>query len=240
MNKVVAALLLLAPLPAAANDGFYVGGHVGYLFGTGTATLGDPTGIASAGGSSAVGQLFGGVQAGYQTVLPSRWMLGVELDLSFIDARESAQVLSYRTTAGGYADEQLEYLGGLRGRLGYALGAWTPFVTGGLAFASTRWSNTSLTTGNEDATPGQWRLGWTVGAGLDYAVDKRWTARVEYLYTNLGPTGFTFGAPARYDTQYDLHRVRFALNYHFGDGGGANEEEKADDRGFGSWEIHGQ
>jgi high affinity Mn2+ porin len=239
MNKVLAAVLLLAPVPAAANDGFYFGGHVGYLFGTGSATLGDPTGIASAGGSSAVGQLFGGVQGGYQAILPSRWMLGVELDLSFIDARESAQVLSYRTTAGGYADEQLEYLGGLRGRLGYALGAWTPFVTGGLAFASTRWSRTDLTTGNQDATPGQWRMGYVLGAGVDYALDRRWTARAEYLYTRLGLAGFSFASPARYDSLYDLHRFRIGLNYHFG----AVDEAKAetsDDRGPGTWELHGQ
>jgi len=49
---LVTAGLLLAPLPSAANDGFYFGGHVGYLFGTGTATLGDPVGVASSGGSN--------------------------------------------------------------------------------------------------------------------------------------------------------------------------------------------
>jgi len=165
---LVTAGLLLAPFPAGANDGFYFGGHVGYLFGTGTATLSDPTGIA--GGSNSIGQLFGGVQGGWQTTLPSRWMVGIELDLSFMDARDGAQVLSYRATGAGYADEQLEYLGTARGRLGYAMGAWTPFVTGGLAFASTRWGRTDLTTGNEDATPGQWRLGYTLGAGVDYAL----------------------------------------------------------------------
>ncbi len=239
MNKVLAAILLLAPLPAAANDGFYFGGHVGYLFGTATATLGDPTGVASAGGSNAVGQLFGGVQAGYQTVLPSRWMVGVELDLSFIDARENAQILSYRTTPNGYADEQLEYLGSLRGRLGYALGAWTPFVTGGLAFASTRWSRTDLTTGNQDATPGQWRIGYALGAGVDYALDRRWTARAEYLYTRLGLAGFSFASPARYDSLYDLHRFRIGLNYHFGVADDA-KADGVDDRGPGTWELHGQ
>src|SRR5690349_16238408 len=164
-NIAVAAALLLVPLPAAANDGLYFGGHVGYLFGTGTATLGDPTGVASAGGRNAIGQLFGGVQLGYQSVLPSHWMVGIELDLSFMDARDGAQVLSYRTTGSGYGDEQLEYLGTLRGRLGYAMGPWTPFVSGGLAFASTRWNRTDLTTGFNDATPGQWRLGWAVGGG---------------------------------------------------------------------------
>jgi high affinity Mn2+ porin len=240
MKKFLLAALLLAPLPSAANDGFYFGGHVGYLFGTGTATLGDPVGNASAGGSNAISQTFGGVQGGWQTTLPSRWMLGIELDLSFMDTRDFAPVLSSRSTASGYADEQLEYLGTIRGRLGYALGAWTPFVTGGFAFASTRWSRTDLTTGNEDATPGQWRTGWTVGGGVDYALDKRWSARAEYFYTRLGLSGFSFAAPARYDSLYDIHRVRFGLNYHFGAPDADKAEDKVDDRGPGSWEIHGQ
>jgi high affinity Mn2+ porin len=240
MKKLLAAAgLLLAPFPAVANDGFYFGGHVGYLFGTGSATLGDPAGAASAGGSNAIGQLFGGVQLGYQTVLPSRWMVGIELDLSFMDARDGAQVLSYRATNAGFADEQLEYLGTARGRLGYAMGAWTPFVTGGLAFASTRWARTDLATGNEDATPGQWRLGYTLGAGVDHALDRRWTARAEYLYTRLGLTGFSFASPARYDSLYDLHRFRVGLNYHFGAAAGGDRQE-SDDQGPGSWEIHGQ
>ena len=138
-----------------------------------------------------------------------------------------------------YADEQLEYLGSLRGRLGYQMGAWTPFVTGGLAFASTRWGRTDLTTGNQDATPSQWRLGYTFGGGVDYALDRRWTARAEYLYTRLPLTGFSFSAPARYDSLYDLHQLRFGLNYHFGVDG-EDKDKKDDDRGPMSWEIHGQ
>src|SRR6185437_12696746 len=234
---LVTAGLLLAPFPAAANDGLYFGGHVGYLFGAGTATLSDPLGSATSDGTNSIGQLFGGVQGGWQTTLPSRWMVGLELDFSFMDARDGAQVLSYRETQAGYADEQLEYLGSVRGRLGYQMGAWTPFVTGGLAFASTRWGRTDLTTGNQDATPSQWRLGYTFGAGVDYALDRRWTARAEYLYTRLPLTGFSFAAPARYDSLYDLHRLRVGLNYHFGVDG---EDRKDDDRGPLSWEIHGQ
>ncbi|MBN9090753.1 MAG: carbohydrate porin [Reyranella sp.] len=222
-----------------ANDGFYFGGHVGYLFGTGTATLGDPAGTASSGGSNAIGQTFGGVQAGWQTTLPSRWMVGIELDLSFMDARDGGEVLSYRTTQAGYADDQLEYLGTARGRLGYAMGPWTPFITGGLAFASTRWGRTDLTTGNQDATPGQWRLGWTLGAGVDYALDRRWSARAEYLYTQLPLAGFSFASPARYDSLYDIHRLRVGLNYHFG-ASDIDATETADDRGPGTWELHGQ
>ncbi len=241
-----AAVMLLAPAAALAGEppdgpasGFYFGGHIGYLFGTGTATLADPPGIASSGGSNSIGQLFGGVQGGWQTTLPSRWMVGIELDFSFMDARDGGEVLSYRTTQAGYADEELEYLGSARARLGYQMGAWTPFVTGGLAFASTRWGRTDLTTGNQDATPSQWRWGYTFGAGVDHALDRRWTARAEYLYTRLPLTGFSFAAPARYDSLYDLHQLRFALNYHFGVDG-EDKDKKDDDRGPLSWEIHGQ
>jgi len=239
ISRAAIVAALLAPVSAAATDGFYVGGHAGYLFGNATATLGDPVGQATAGGSSSIGQLFGGVQAGYQTTLPaSRWKVGIELDLSFMDTRDFAQVLSTRSTAASTADEQLQYLGTIRGRLGYGFGAWTPFVTGGLAFAATRWGRIDHTTGNEDATPGQWRMGWTVGGGVDYALDRRWSARLEYLYTQLGLTGFSFASTARYDTLYDIHRVRVGLDYHFG--AGDKKDDEASDRGFGSWEIHGQ
>src|SRR5437899_11171789 len=218
------ATALMAPIPAFADEpggprsGFYFGGHVAYMFGSANAALGDPTGIASAGGVTGYGAFFGGVQAGYEQYFASRLMLGVELDASFPSAQDLSQVLSYRATGTGTANEQLEYLASLRGRAGYALGSWTPFVTGGIAWASTRYSRTDLTTGNEDASPSNIRLGYGLGGGLDYRLDQRWSARAEYLYTNLGLTGFAFAsAPARYDSQYDLHRFRVGLNYKFGE-----------------------
>ena len=112
---VAAAAVLLASAPAMAADpvgvpsGFYFGGHVGYGFGNGTATLGDPIGMASAGGTTQYGMLFGGVQAGYQQTLPSRWMWGVELDMSFPNYMDLQDTLSYRATNTGTANEQLEY-----------------------------------------------------------------------------------------------------------------------------------
>jgi high affinity Mn2+ porin len=241
------SLLAGGAAPAVAGDpgppvsGFYFGGHVGYMFGQATAALGDPIGLDWAGGSTPYGAWFGGVQVGYEHFFnASRLMLGLELDMSFTDSADLQQWMSYRATNSGSANEQLEYLATLRGRAGYSLGGFTPFVTGGIAWASTRFSRTDLTTGNEDASPSNVRLGYSVGAGLDYRLDRRWTTRAEYLYTNLGLAGHVFdSAPARYDSQYDLHRFRLALNYKFG----VEEpeaKENADDRGPGTWEIHGQ
>ena len=68
-------------------------------------------------------------------------MLGMELDLSFVDYGDFAQVLSYRSTP-RHGHEQLQYSrtcapGGL------FLGPWTPFVTGGVAWAATRWDGST-------------------------------------------------------------------------------------------------
>jgi high affinity Mn2+ porin len=241
------ATVFLTAMPSFAADpgvpsGFYFGGHVGYGFGNATATLADPIGVASSGGTTEYGMLFGGVQGGYQQTLPSRWMWGVELDFSFPNYMDLQDTLSYRATNTGTANEQLEFLGTFRGRLGYAMGAWTPFVTGGVAFANTRYARDSLTNDNEDALPGRWRAGYSFGGGVDYALGGRWSARAEYLYTWLGLTGVVFtAAPARYDSQYDYHRFRVALNYHFGDvAESKSEEDKSKDHGPGSFELHGQ
>jgi high affinity Mn2+ porin len=237
---------LLGPVPALAADpvgvpsGFYAGGHIGYGFGSATATLGDPFGGASADGTTQYGMLFGGVQGGYERTLPSHLMLGLEADVSFPDFIDTENVVSYRATANGSANEQLEYLATLRGRLGYAIGGWTPFVTGGLALGSLRTSRTDSTTGNEDATPGNPRLGYAVGLGVDHAFAGHWSARAEYLYTRLGLGSFQFAAPARYDSEYDLHRFRLGLNYHFGAGAGQENAGGLPDHGPGSVEIHGQ
>jgi high affinity Mn2+ porin len=230
-------------VPAMADDGrnrsgFYVGGHVGYVFGNANATLADPLGISSAGGTTLYGTPFGGIQAGYEHYFPSRLMLGIELDGSFFDQLDNARVLSYRATATGTASEELEYEASLRGRIGYDLGGWTPFVTGGIAWASTRYSRVDLTTGNEDANPSNIRLGYILGGGVDYRVDSRWSARAEYLYTNFGMGGFAFAsAPARYDSQYDQHQFRLGLNYKFGE---ADDAKAKPVRGPGSFEVHGQ
>ncbi len=230
--------------PGQPASGFYIGGHMGYGFGSATATLGDPTGpgAASAGGTTPYGMIFGGLRAGYQAILPSRLLLGAEVDFSGANYMDPTQVLSYRATSTGSANEQLEYIATLRGRLAYVMDGWAPFLTAGLAWASTRLSRTDLTTGNEDATPGNLRAGYVMGGGIDYPLDRRWSARIEYLYTNLGPAGFLFSAPARYDSQYDFHRFRVGLNYRLGEDPGSEKEIEpaSEHRGPLSWEVHGQ
>jgi len=197
------------------------------------------TGVAAAGGRTPYGTLFGGVQAGYEHFFASRLMLGIELDASFPDYLDLAQVLSYRASGTGTATEQLEYLASLRGRIGYDLGGWTPFLSGGVAWASTRFFAHRPHHRQRGRQPKQRARGLRAGGGIDHALNARWSARAEYLYTNFGLTGFLFGsAPARYDSQVDLHRSPGRPELQFGEADA--KEDKKGDRGPGTWELHGQ
>ena len=58
------------------------------------------------------------------------------------------------------------------------------------------------------------QLGWTVGAGLEYAFLGNWTAKLEYLYVDLG--SFNAGlAPVVNNVSFKENIVRAGLNYKF-------------------------
>jgi outer membrane immunogenic protein len=68
---------------------------------------------------------------------------------------------------------------------------------------------------NTDLT--QYHVGWVFGGGLEYAVDDRWSWKLEYLYAPLDRTIDNVGGQIR-TTDASLNIVRAGLNYRFGDG----------------------
>jgi outer membrane immunogenic protein len=102
------------------------------------------------------------------------------------------------------------WLGTARARLGYAADRIMPYVTGGAAF------------GEIQATPGGFpsisdtNFGWTVGGGIEAAIAANWTAKVEYLYVDLGDVScnvLTCGLPASVDFRANI--VRAGVNFRF-------------------------
>jgi outer membrane immunogenic protein len=75
---------------------------------------------------------------------------------------------------------RINALADVRGRLGYAVGSFLPFVAGGAAFANIH-ANDYLYGG----AGGAWRTGYTVGAGLEYKFSPRIALRVEYLHARF-------------------------------------------------------
>ena len=106
---------------------------------------------------------------------------------------------------GGVCETRNSWLGTARGRIGYAFDRFMPFVTGGAAFGDIKSSASAF--GSSTST----KLGWTVGGGLEAALAGPWTAKVEYLYADLGRGTSLLGA----DTRFNTNLVRGGINYRF-------------------------
>ena len=225
-----------APTQPAAYDwnGFYFGGHVGYGSGHADATLWDP---AATPGSNTFGGVAGGVQLGYNVVLPSRVLLGLETDLTFLNYWESAPLIEGIQGARGNVTEQMDYIGTLRGRFGYVFNPWMVYVTGGYAFAGTRVLDQPPAADQEKTL--DIHNGWTVGAGAEYALSPHWSARIEYLYDQFSDASAQFGSGTRYDSTMNFQELRIGLNRKLGPGGSASGDAAIgteSDR----WELHAQ
>lgn len=200
----------LKALPIATYDwsGFYVGGHVGYGRGSGRNSLFDPNQTTA---SSSFGSLFGGLQFGYNYLLPPRLLVGIEGDISFPNYLDDGIVAS-RTTPSSAVTEKLDFISTVRGRAGYAFDQWLFYATGGLAWSQARFLEVSNSTGNEDKIL-RMRSGWALGVGAELAIAPDWTARLEYLYDHLGKASGTFPSGTGYEsTTVGLSSLRLGLN----------------------------
>jgi outer membrane immunogenic protein len=105
-------------------------------------------------------------------------------------------------------------------RYGYDMGSWMPFLAAGVAYANTRVdiNNPDSPIQTKSQSISLNRIGYTLGAGVDWMFLPNWIARVEYLYDRY--TNAAFGAVSEIDSEFmGLHSntVRGAIMYKFGD-----------------------
>ncbi|HEX5507629.1 MAG TPA: outer membrane protein [Pseudolabrys sp.] len=98
-----------------------------------------------------------------------------------------------------------DWLGTFRGRLGYGANMFMPYVTGGLAVGNIKTNIAGL--GSTDETS----AGWTIGAGLETKIAGPWSAKIEYLFVDLGRSDSILGSEAEFRTNL----VRGGVNYRF-------------------------
>jgi high affinity Mn2+ porin len=235
---MAAEMVLKAPWQAPivqAYDwtGLYVGAHLGYAWGRSNWSV--PPDLSSSldfDQSSDIftgnGSYFGGLQLGYDYMLPNRVVLGVQVDTSFpgfpnLDGISTGGMSIFSAPATGLASytESVLSSGTVRGRFGYAPGNWLVYATGGFAFTYDQLTLTQLADGTTDS-PFLWRLGWAAGIGVEYALAPNWTVNVEYLFTKYGNSSVMFpSAGLQFTSDLSLQQARASLNYRFG-GGGTN------------------
>jgi len=193
---------------------------------------------------------FGGGQIGYNWQFSDRFVAGLEADLQGAGVRgggtfqtliPAAIYPPFVAATSVNVHRSLEYFGTVRGRLGYAVTpAMLLYATGGLAYGGIATStavNQSLTpslllSANAKSDFFDNRVGWTVGGGVESALTNDLSAKLEFLYYDLGAANIAFpnSAPLIHNavvgagqvgdvisssTRFNGFAVRAGLNYHF-------------------------
>jgi outer membrane immunogenic protein len=199
--------------------GFYVGANAGYAGGESTLGL-DAGGLGGGGlglGAIAVDMksngFLGGAQFGYNWQA-GQFLWGFETDI------QGTNINSTIGIGGIGIGTTVDFLGTVRGRVGVMPWERTVvYATGGLAYGQTT-TNLVLPLGSNT------KVGWTVGAGLEYMIAQNWSLKTEYLYVDLGKDNLDLGAlgalggggavaGVSFTEQTRLHVVRAGVNYHF-------------------------
>jgi outer membrane immunogenic protein len=241
------------PPPVAVYNwtGFYIGGNIGYSWGRSrddsTLTNGAGTVLFANASSVNLDGIVGGGQIGYNWQVQN-WVWGFEADIQGADEKGSR---SFTCPAGvctptfvgilapGFngppvsispMDQKIEWFGTVRARGGILV---TPQVllygTGGLAYGEVRTAETISTPIVSQAfSNSDTRVGWTVGAGVEGAIGGGWSAKLEYLYMDLGKTSGSFlttfpalgggTISSNFSSRITDNILRVGVNYKFGGG----------------------
>jgi outer membrane immunogenic protein len=155
----------------------------------------------------------GGGQVGCKWLWGS-FVGGGEADLQYTGLDGSRDL--FAASASAHQDFRSRWLATFRGRVGWLA---TPninfYATGGLALANVNTASTVNFNGTinslSDSTT---HAGWTLGAGLEWMFADRWSAKVEYLYVDLGHA--TNPLPiSNNGLSLNENILRIGINYHF-------------------------
>ncbi|MGB9210709.1 MAG: outer membrane beta-barrel protein [Pseudolabrys sp.] len=150
------------PPPAIYNwTGFYAGLNLGYEWGKVTNFSGDPSGIA------------GGGQLGYNWQV-GQFVFGAETDIQVSGADDTFAPWKFSNP----------WFGTLCGRAGCAINNVLLFASAGLAYDN-------LTANLAGLEERKTLVGWAGGLGMEVGFTPNWTAKVEYLYMDLGSRSFS-------------------------------------------------
>lgn len=181
--------------------GFYVGINGGGGFGRA-----DVNNAFGTGGLDVSGGLVGGT-LGYNYQAPNNFVFGIEGDGGWSGIKGSTNGFA---CPGATCDVRNDWLATLRGRVGYAYGRFLPYITGGAAFGDIKLTPTGFPGSTVD------KVGWTLGGGVEMAISGPWSAKLEYLYVDLGDA--SCGAAScgvATSTSFHTNIVRAGINYRF-------------------------
>ncbi|PPD42956.1 MAG: hypothetical protein CTY15_11280 [Methylocystis sp.] len=241
--------------PAFTWRGFHVGFNFGGGFGLGAPPGGLRTGEAFrpdaiwATPLANPGGVLGGVQAGYDYAFGDV-IAGLEADWQAAGLSGGARATSAGAEPLAFATSRraVDWFGTLRGRVGYALlPRLLVYATGGLAYGGggDLFAYRDFTRREGESLKNPTRLGFAAGGGLEWAFRPDWSAKLDYLYVDLGrspahvarvegegeeeaegpPVFATLSGHAN-----RFHAIRAGINYRFNFIGGAEEDTRPQEK----------
>ena len=234
----------IVAVPVFTWSGFYIGGNAGYAFSTQRSEI--TTGlsafneaIVAGGGRPRFARLdqegfTGGGQIGYNYQIGAL-VIGLEADAAYTDLAARRAIV----TAGAVNTyrQDLNFLGTVRGRVGYAFDRLMIYGTGGLAYGDVDTRATFFSGPTQASAPAfiggraGIDIGWTAGAGVEYALPTSFslfnsnaiTLKAEALYydlgsRNVGITNTAAGIGPGYRANFETNGViaRAGINFKFG------------------------
>lgn len=198
---------VVVPAPVAAPSN-WAGGYAGVVLGYAEddVEIEDDAGLSPDDQPGPQGGL-AGLTGGYN-FQSGNWVYGVEADIAATDLSDTG---SFDASADEY-DVDINSMATLRGRVGYDMGRWMPYATLGLAAADADYSFDSATGSVSDDNT---MTGYSAGFGAEYAINENWSAKGEYLYTNLEGRFKDDALAESADVDHEIHALRAGLNYRF-------------------------
>lgn len=203
--------------PSYSWAGAYIGAQVGHgwgqtQFGSPTPPIpGRPAFAMDMSGST------GGLYAGYNFQYGGL-VTGIEADFAKAWLRGPSML---EASGDVTSKSEIDWTASVRGRVGYAFGNLMPYITGGATIAGVNFPFVIDDLHPRTRDHRQTRIGWTAGAGFEYAATSNLIFRTEYRYTDFGNEfevenfGKTSFHPS--DTAVTVQEIRAGVALKFGD-----------------------
>ncbi len=213
-SKKGAAVPAIVAAPFSWN-GFYIGVVGAYSFGK---TKNSISGVTLT--EFDVDGVMAGGTAGYN-VQSGNWIVGLEADIVGGNANGSGAALDPTSNYPSIPSATVNWLSTVRARAGLSMDRFFVYGTAGYAFGSIKGSLTNVTEigDSDNRTATQTRTGWAVGAGTEYALSQNISAKLEYMYVDLGEKSVfmpgPLGSDLTFDSKFKTQSIRAGLNYRF-------------------------
>jgi outer membrane immunogenic protein len=166
------------------------------------------------------GSIVGG-QFGCDYHGPSNWLVGLQGEFNWADARDHQDYI-LTPIGGGTFETRIDWFASATARLGYAAGPWLIYGKGGAAWVRDRLKDVGSFIGPFAFDGETTRSGWTAGGGVELALAPNWSAILKYDYYGFGRKsvsipGVDFLGPGAESMllKQNFSVVRVGINYRF-------------------------